>query len=273
MRRFLRVCVLLGGFLASPLWASGMTLHIWMAEMAANEFVQIPELRSFLLEQDKAYQSGSIFPDSGYAIEHPFGEYSHWEDFLNSYYQEIKSRCPKLDSPDCRQAFAHMLGVLAHDIGDVNFDRYFVTEVARQDQGNDTGKAQSFTDPGCDLLAILEHKRAFRFPEFTIPHSFILSAFERGGEVTATPEDIYAGAAIQKLALVGEPLGSPFAYFYYKSKMPWGSKNYLTARGGVVDTARRIAFAWQLAWIFFHSDDGSGDLFQALGGWDEIVDS
>ena len=57
-----------------------------------------------------------------------------------------------------------MLGSLAHSIADVNFDRHFVTEVARQDQNNDIGKAQSYTDPGCDFLAILETSADSKFP-------------------------------------------------------------------------------------------------------------
>ena len=33
-------------------------------------------------------------PYSGYAISHPYGEYAHWHNFLNAYYEVIESRCP-----------------------------------------------------------------------------------------------------------------------------------------------------------------------------------
>jgi hypothetical protein len=267
MRRLFGVLAALGFTVSSNLLASGMTLHIWMAEKAANEYVQIPELRAFLQSEAAAYKNGSIFPDSGYTINHPFGEYAHWHNFLNAYYDEINERCPDLSTAPCRKAFAHMLGSLAHSLGDVNFDRHFVTAEADNDHGGDIDKAQTFTDPGCDFLAILEHKRGFKIPDLDLPMDELLGAFARGGEVSVTAEDMKKGAAIQKLALVGEPLGSPFTYLYYKSKMPWAAKNYVDARGGVNDTARRIAYAWELVWIRYHRQESTADLFNSVGGW------
>ncbi|WP_176736617.1 zinc dependent phospholipase C family protein [Oligoflexus tunisiensis] len=267
MRLFFSILATLGLGVSSSLFASGMTLHIWMAEKAANEYVHIPELRAFLQEQSAAYKNGSIFPDSGYAAGHAFGEYSHWDHFLNSYYAVIDERCPDLSSGACRKAFAHMLGSLAHSIGDVNFDRHFVTAEAHHDHGGDIGTAQSYTDPGCDFLAILEHKRGFKIPDLNLPTAELLAAFDRGGQVSVTAEDMNKGAAIQKLALVGEPLGSPFTYLYYKAKMPWGSKNYVHARGGVNDTARRIAHAWELVWVRYHRGESPEGLFDSVGGW------
>ncbi|MDQ3231267.1 MAG: hypothetical protein M3Q07_05550 [Pseudobdellovibrionaceae bacterium] len=160
-----------------------------------------------------------------------------------------------------------MLGSLAHSLGDVNFDRHFVTAEAHHDHGGDIDKAQSLTDPGCDFLAILEHKRGFKIPDLNLPEDELLSAFAKGGQVSVTAEDMKKGAAIQKLALVGEPLGSPFTYLYYKAKMPWASKNYVHARGGVNDTARRIAHAWELVWVRYHRQESTADLFNSIGGW------
>lgn len=267
MRRLFCLLTAVCTSVSSSLLASGMTLHIWMAEKAANEYVQIPELREFLQQQAAAYKNGSIFPDSGYAINHPFGEYAHWHRFLNSYYEVIDSRCDDLGNAKCGKAFAHMLGVLAHDIGDVNFDRHFVTAEAHHDHAGDIGTAQSYTDPGCDFLAILEHKRGFKIPDLNLPEDELLAAFDLGGEVSVTSEEMNKGAAIQKLALVGEPLGSPFTYLYYKAKMPWGSRNYLDARGGVNDTARRIAHAWELIWVRYHRRESAADVFYSVGGW------
>lgn len=73
---------------------------------------------------------------------------------------------------------------------------------------------------------------------------------------------------IVRLGLASEPLGAPFAYFYYKNKMPWGSKNYMTARGGVEDTANRIAKVWELVWLAYHREDGrSKVLFSNKNAW------
>ncbi len=258
--------------LGSPrsLWASGMTLHIWMAEKAAQEYVTQPELKELLDEQGAAWRNGAVFPDAGYAIKKPFGEYAHWHEFLNAYYAVFREQCPSLATEPCRRIFAHLLGVLAHDIGDVNFDRHFVTSVAAADQGGDIDKAQALTDPGCDFLAILEHQRGFRIPDLKLPEDTLLAAFERGGEVNVTREDLRRSAGIQKLALVGEPLGSPFTYLYYKSKMSWGAQNYYSARGGVEDTARRIGIAWDLLWESLAAPLQDKALFFSEGGWPNV---
>lgn len=261
-----RLIALLGLCLSSSLFASGMTLHIWIAEKAAQEFVQIPELQAFLAEQEAAYKSGSIFPDSGYVINSPYGEYAHWHDFLNAYYAVINTRCPDLSSAPCRKAFAHLLGVVAHDLSDVNFDRHFVTEEAHQDHGGDISLAQTFTDPGCDFLAILEHQRGFKIPDLSLPESELLETFAGTG-FNVTAADMQKAAGIQKLALVGEPLGSPFTYLYYRSKMPWASRNYLDARGGVNDTAHRIAHAWELVWVRYHQKVPQDSVFYSVGNW------
>ncbi len=252
---------------APGVFASGMTLHIWMADIATEQYVQFPELQDLMQEQSAAYRSGSIFPDSGYAINHEYGEYAHWHKFLNAYYAVIEQRCPTMETVECRRVFAHFLGSLAHSVADVNFDRHFVTEVGNHDHGGDVDKAQTFTDPGCDFLAILEHKRGFKIPELKLPAEELLAAFQYGGEVQVTAEEMKRGTDIQRLGLVGEPLGSPFTYFYYKNNMKWGSKNYVDARGGVNDTARRIAHAWDLVWLRYNRKDGDGPLFNSTGPW------
>lgn len=247
--------------------ASGITVHLWMAEKAA-EYTQIPELHDFLANHQAAYANGSIFPDSGYIINHPYGEYAHWSGFLNAYYAEINSRCPNLDSEDCKDLFAHFLGALSHVVADINFDRHFVAEEGRQDYGGSVDEAQKYTDPGIDFLAIFEHKRAFKIPEYRLPADVLVDVFHRGGEVEALAEDILKAVGIVRVGLASEPLAAPFAYLYYKGKMPWGSQNYMDARGGVEDSANRIAKVWELVWLAYHRPDGkSKTLFRNEHAW------
>ncbi len=255
---------------ASLAHASGMTLHIWMAEKAANEYVTNLELRELLAENEASYKNGAIFPDSGYVLKHAYGEYAHWHKFLNNYFAVFREVCPNLSSASCRSTFAHLLGSLSHSISDVNFDRYFVSEEARQDHGGDIDKAQSFTDPGCDFLAILDHKRGFRIPEAPLPEDILITALTRDGELDVRVAQLYRALAIQKLAIGGEALGSPFTYLFYKQKLSWGARNYLEARGGVEDSARIIATAWEIVWQAYLSGAPEQDLFYSEGAWPNI---
>lgn len=253
--------------LSTRVWASGMTLHIWISELAAQKYVYTYELQQVLREQEAAYKSGSIFPDSGYAINHLYGEYAHWHKFLNAYYAVVEQQCPTLETEDCRRLFAHFLGTLAHDLTDVNFDRHFLTEVGDHDHGGDWDKAQTFTDPGCDFLSILEHQRGFKIPDLKLPENQLIAAFNLGNEVAVSIADIQKGTNLQKLALIGEPLGSPFTYFYYKQNMAWGSTHYVDARGGVIDSAQRIAEAWELVWQHYNRHEIGKELFNSAGQW------
>ncbi|MFW7379591.1 MAG: zinc dependent phospholipase C family protein [Oligoflexus sp.] len=245
--------------------ASGMTLHIWKSDMAV-ELLSDPGLQNFMQSQRAAYRNGAVFPDTGYAINHAYGEYSHWHDFLNSYYSIIDRRCPTLESQDCQQLFAHFLGSLAHTIADINFDRHFVTSAAQIDYQGSIDTSQSWLDTGLDFLAVFEHKRAFQIPKFQVPVQALLEAFDEGGELSVSRLDLLKGSSVLGLGLIFEPVGASFTYFYYKNNMPWAAANYLHARGGVVDSAERIARAWELVWQAFQQ--GRRDpLFATYGHW------
>jgi hypothetical protein len=49
----------------------------------AREYVVDPELKQFLSDRSAMVRNGAVFPDTGYAADHAYGEYAHWADFLN----------------------------------------------------------------------------------------------------------------------------------------------------------------------------------------------
>ncbi len=250
---------------ASTAYSSGIAVHTWMAELAAEK-AEDPALHTFLKIHEAAYKNGAIFPDSGYIIKHPYGEWAHWSPFLNDYFAEISDRCPSFEESQCQDLLAHFMGVLSHVIADINFDRHFVSEVGHQDCGGDVDKAQTFTDPGIDFIAILEADRGFKVASYYLPDEVLSKAFARSQTLTASTGDIQKGVAIVRTGLATEALGAPFAYAHFKSKMPWGSTHYREARGGVYDTADRIAYAWNLVWKAARSSERSLR-FENQGSW------
>ncbi|SMF01249.1 zinc dependent phospholipase C family protein [Pseudobacteriovorax antillogorgiicola] len=244
--------------------ASGMAVHMFIADEALEQ-LSSQELQSMLERHRDAYRMGAVYPDTGYAINHSYGELSHWSDFLNQYQKVLMEACPDpLKSEDCQAAWSHFFGSLSHTVGDINFDKYFVTETARQDFDGDIGKAQEHTDPGCDFLAILDYKRAFDYPRIDQPNDILIETYRRLG-LEVSESEINRGAKTLKLGMVAEPIGAPFTYLYYKFKMPWGSQNYFDARGGVQDTADRLAIVWDYVWQGLQQAEMSN--FSNQGGW------
>lgn len=246
-----------------------MRLHTWKTELAVD-LLEDEQLRLILSENPNALKSGAIFPDSGYVFDKAFGEASHWSEFLNAYYQELKISCPLLDTRWCRRVFAHFMGSLSHTIADINFDKFFVTEAARQDYSGDIDQAQSFLDTGLDFLAIKDEGRLFEFPLLRVPFDQLEATYARlPAELRPTRGDLFSSTQTLYLGFKLEPVGSLATYNYYKEAMPWASLNYLSANGGVEDTAQLIAQIWDKVWQQF-PDDSKKDLFYEQGNWPEI---
>ena len=71
--------------------ANGQTSHVWITEQAVP-LVTDPELAELLTRDDLrvALVSGTMFPDGGYAVDHPYGEEAHWEPFQTAYLEWIR---------------------------------------------------------------------------------------------------------------------------------------------------------------------------------------
>ena len=75
-------------FLAQNIaFGSGMTTHIYMSEETIK-YLKFPELQKLLKDEKKAYLNGSIFPDSGYPSNGMYGEWTHWSEFQNIYFDK-----------------------------------------------------------------------------------------------------------------------------------------------------------------------------------------
>lgn len=249
--------------------ASGMGIHIYMADMSIQS-VENDEVREILKSNWTAYRNGAIFPDSGYAVGHPYGEYAHWDGFVIDYFDEVKAQCFQAVRPDCQSIIAHFFGSLSHSIADVLFDSYFVTETARHDFKGSASVAQNYTDPGIDFISTIEHLRGPIVLLNYNPMDVLVTVLNKRYTFLDRVDSglLNKGFNIQRLALLGEPAGTPFVYLYFKYKMPWGGSNYMHARGGVYDTARVIATVIDRVYPLFKSRKTGREIFGSKGwGW------
>ncbi|MFO0604697.1 MAG: Ig-like domain-containing protein [Polyangiales bacterium] len=228
--------------------ANSMVSHVWVAEQAADaqppgplrDIVTDPALRP-------ALQNGAIYQDSGYSVRAEYGEWAHWESFLEPYVRYIRGRwgAEGFRSADARRHVAFLMGLAAHSMTDQTFDQYFMERVRQYDRtdANDL-------DLGADAWLMVEHgvtssaDGRFWFDEMPAIHAAV-------GGPAVTPEllrrasDLTAGTT-QFLARYGWSL-----YPGHWRMMPWAASHYWD-RGTpgsyphlVETTAAYQAFLWR----------------------------
>lgn len=129
--------VLSGAISTSEARANAMVTHVWVAEQAIiraepaafRDIVADPSLRAVI-------QNGAIYQDSGYSVHHDYGEWAHWESFIEPYLQWIRMRwgADGYRSPEARRHVAFLMGLAAHSMTDQTFDQYFVPRVRQYDR-------------------------------------------------------------------------------------------------------------------------------------------
>lgn len=132
-----------------------MVTHVWVAEQAIEaiapgplrDIVADPALRAVI-------ENGAIYPDSGYAVQHPYGEWAHWETWLEPYARWIAERYrgEGFRSPEARRHVAFLMGCAAHAMTDQSFDQYFVPRARQYDRSN-----ADDLDMSSDVWLVVEH--------------------------------------------------------------------------------------------------------------------
>lgn len=152
--RFLASAIACGTPCIAP--AAGLTTHVFMADRAVTHVDggTHPVLRQLLDNNRNLVLSGAYFPDSGYVPTLSYGEYAHWDHFIQGYQRYISDQCgdelPFTAQSDlqsrCARLTAHMLGAAAHGIGDETWDFLFETIAAEIDLGGSKGNANGASD-------------------------------------------------------------------------------------------------------------------------------
>lgn len=237
----------------APVWAGGMSMHMFQSDKAYAQITE-PELKSLLTTYRDAWISGTQYPDAGYSPgffgkpSHVWGEASHWAPFIMQYLALVKEQCQGryLSDPECGKLTAHLLGAAAHGMQDQVFDALFVPKVNETDH-----KGQETTDPGLDMVLLMEHNRkAFIPKQWYAPERELEEVYRRMGfsPEQANQAQIRNTSVISAAGNKAERIAAPLLYWHYKSMMPWGSRNYMRYPGGVEFGGKVTANLWRTLW-------------------------
>lgn len=259
-------------FWCSSAIASGMRLHLWVAELAAKQ-LSYDELSTILYENEGAYKAGAVFPDTGYVINHAYGEKAHWSKFLNSYLSYLIRVCPyqEIEQRNCRQLVSHFFGSLSHTILDIRFDRLIVNKSAQVDFNGSIAHAQASLDSDLDFIAIFERGRSLDLPFFNAPIDSLLTILTGLVDEPLTRNQLLLGNHLLTIGYSLEPLAAAIRYPIVKRKLKnsWAYANFEHNRGGVRDSARLISSAYELIWNAYITT--SQDLaFSESGTWPNV---
>lgn len=256
-------------FFSLQSYASGNTLHVFMSDRAVDK-LESKDLQTLLRSEPDAYRSGTLFPDALYQSSVPSrGELTHWNRFHNGYLSYILSKCERSSltvQGDCRKLFAHFMGTVSHTIADVNFDRFFVTEVAKKEFGGSNGKAQTYTDVKLEFLATWDWGRGGIFWANYVPSDDLANVYKKLGIELPKAEMVQSAFKLYLLIALAVKLASPVMYFVARHEAKWASANYYSAPGGVVDSSEKIARMWDRFWNVLQRGAKAPQFFRK-GAW------
>lgn len=225
-------------------WACGVNAHLWITDSAICQLPFGSKLREFYSSQNHVdlTRLGSAFPDSGYAINHEYGEITHWPPFILSYIQDFHERHGAVETDWSQEALAEvafMLGVAAHGYEDELFDSQFLRWIEQEDQAN-----QDVIDPALDFLLIYEGHTEL-LPPLDFPILGVSSALQRAG-VEVSPDEVETGVArVHQFALRLSQRPSALEALVERDAplIPWASRHYLHSKvtGSLAHEPQRVA--------------------------------
>ncbi len=232
--------------------ANSMVTHIWVAEQCIDrvepgplrDIVADPSLRGVI-------QNGAFYPDSGYAVRHDYGEWAHWESWVEPYLQWIRTRwqAEGYASPDARRHVAFLMGCAAHSMTDQTFDQYFGERARQYDRSIDD------LDIGSDTWLVVEHgvqseaDGVFWVNELPGIHAAV-------GGPAVTPAILTEAGS---LTAAGTRFLTRFGYTLYTARwraMPWAASHYWDANtpGSYPHLVSTTADYWRFLWRRLHAD-------------------
>jgi hypothetical protein len=208
MRPSARLAAALLAALAAPAaWANGQTTHVWISRAARQlvpagplgDLVRDPELEAALVH-------GTMFPDGGYPIGHPYGEAAHWEPFQVEYLAWIRRTYgPPYDDQEARQHVAFLLGLASHGMADQTFDAHYQNRSQRYDGALGWAAGDSMDEATDFEWAWLTG--AQDVPERWVPAATLVEVFATRG-IEVDEDTLDAGQDLLELAVGMVGLGS-----------------------------------------------------------------
>jgi hypothetical protein len=235
--------------------ANGQSTHIWITREAV---VDLPagELQDFLADPavERALIAGAMFPDGGYAVDHPYGEAAHWEPFHDVYLAWILDNYDPPFTGEAALHLAFLLGLASHGMADETFDAHYFTWSRETDADFGWADGASF-DEASDVIWCSTHGAQSHPEDPFVPYDLFVTLFpEIGIDVDrATMEDGFAALELA-VDFVGFASTSPDSVAGYEAQFPWGGAHLddPVFPGNPPDEARWVAAYWQSLWERAH---------------------
>ncbi len=237
---------------ALPAAGNSMVTHVWVAEQSITQIepgplrdiVTDPALRSVI-------QNGAIYPDSGYSVRHPYGEWAHWESWTEPYLQWIRTRyaAEGYRSADARRHVAFLMGCAAHSMTDQTFDQYFGARAEQYDRTTNN------LDIGSDTWLVVEHGVTSEADGvFWVNELPGIHADVRGPAVTPallTEAGSLTSAGTRFLVRFGHTL-----YTARWREMPWAASHYMdpATPGSYPRLVSTTSAYWRFLWRRLQGD-------------------
>lgn len=225
----------------------GITLRAidLLPEGPLRALVSDPTLRPMLL-------NGTIFPDGGYAIQHPYGEAAHWEPMQRALQQRVLAACPApLASQACREKLVFLLGMASHGMADQVFDALYMEAAKLHDKAGWTDSLLESFDSSTDVLWAAAHG-GLEIPALWLPMEDLLATYQ-ALQLPVEAATITNGQNMLRevvLAYVNMARDQPDKVEAARSRYPWGAAHLDDAHvaGSPPSEARVVAAYWQQLW-------------------------
>jgi len=255
--------------------ANGVSTHAHISDLAVRELPP-GELRDLLSDPEvlQALHSGSVFPDSGYAADHPYGEIAHWEPFTNAYLEWIATEHPPpFTELEDRQRVAFLLGAMSHGMADQVFDSLFMHKIEQND-----GMLGDF-DRRSEMWLVVEHDPGIAPLTVVLPSTELPSILLASSGESSSPEDFERGMGLIRTAIALIPRLAPAEYEDAWYALPWGATHYYSGLspdgylpgsgegGSIPHIGYVVARYWEVVWERLHHTDSIDRSFVA--SWPE----
>ncbi|MCC7538634.1 MAG: zinc dependent phospholipase C family protein [Deltaproteobacteria bacterium] len=243
--------------------ANGAYTHAHISQLAWRALPPGP-VRDLLdaVELQRACEQGSLFPDSGYGVSEPYGEFAHWEPFVVAYIDDLRTRYGgDYTSDEARREIAFLLGVASHGMADQSYDTTLLARAFEVDGPEVEGFG---VDQYADYFIVVDEDVRF-VVEAWAPYSALSSLLERAegtpiseARLTEAMELVESLTRAQSSPLVADNL-----YWDAWEHYPWlGTHVYNdVAVGSLPWIATLVGEYWQIIWRRLHdSDDPDEDL-------------
>lgn len=206
-----------------PALAHGINGHIHVTGWAIESLPPGP-LADLFADPDAfdAALFAASFPDTGYAIDDPYGEMAHWPPFLEAYLRHLRANLPPpYDTPEKRRHVAFVMGLASHGLQDEIFDSIFLHQIAEHD-----GRGQDEADPGTDAMLFVDGYLRFKPPQWA-PVDDLVDVFAAEGH-RVDAETIEAGMTRVKVVVIDGFAGIGAVFDRrYRPLLPWTADHYI----------------------------------------------